>query len=233
MWGKWIGFSVPADARERFSSAQSAWSTMSDQPGLVGQVGGWDAATGRAHLLALWADEGAYRRFMRERHDTVTAANQQSTTYTAIDVSTGEVVLDMAGDAGDSLPRALPRALERATLLRVADCRLLPGRDDHFLDVQRTVWAPGMAAAGGMLAGVVTHLEPHRYLVTTLWSDPTAHQRYTTHHLPALLSRATLQNDLHSMTGHVLPLEPAWHVTAPSAGNLPSRDRRRPTARPA
>ncbi|MFI6154321.1 DUF4937 domain-containing protein [Kitasatospora sp. NPDC051170] len=210
MWGKWIGCSVPTESRERFSAAQRAWSSISDQPGLIGQVGGWDPATGRAQLLALWTDEDAYRRFMREGHDAVTAANRQSTSYTAIDVATGEVVLDMPGDAGT----ALPLALERATLLRVADCRLLPGRDDHFLHIQRHLWAPGMAAAGGMLTGVVTRLEPHRYLVTTLWSTPAAHQHYTTHHLPTLLSRATLQQDVDSMTGHTLPLEPTWRVNS-------------------
>lgn len=53
MWGKWIGCRVPAAERGHFSAAQGAWSTISDQPGLVGQMGGWDPATGRAHLPAL------------------------------------------------------------------------------------------------------------------------------------------------------------------------------------
>ncbi len=207
MWGKWISCRVPEAARERFSTAQGAWSTISDQPGLVGQVGGWDPATGCAHLLGLWTDEEAYRCFMRERHDAVVAGNQQGTICSTTDVATGEIVLQMAGDAA-----GLPHALERAALLRVADCRLLPGREEHFLDVQRTVWAPGMAAAGGMLAGVVTRVEDHRYLVTTLWSDFAAHQRYTARHLPALRSRATPEGDLQTMTGHVLPLEAAWGV---------------------
>ncbi|MFF0295891.1 DUF4937 domain-containing protein [Kitasatospora sp. NPDC004614] len=207
MWGKWIGCTVPAAAREQFFTAQAAWSTISDQPGLVGQLGGWDPATGRAHLLGLWTDAEAYRSFMHERHDAVVAGNQQNTTYTEIDVATGETVLEMAGDAAD-----LPHALERATLLRVADCRLLPGRENHFLEVQRTVWAPGMAAAGGMLAGTVTRLDAHRHLVTTLWSNSAAHQHYSTHHLPTLRSRATLEHDIRSMTGHVLPLEAAWRV---------------------
>ncbi|WP_435871964.1 DUF4937 domain-containing protein [Kitasatospora griseola] len=207
MWGKWIGCEVPVAARGRFSVAQEAWSTISDQPGLVGQLGGWDPATGRAQLLGLWTDESAYRRFMRERHDTVAAGNQQRAGCTAIDIATGGTVLAMAGDVAD-----LPHALERATLLRVADCRTLPGREEHFLEVQREVWAPGMAAAGGMLAGVVVQLEAHRYLVTTLWSGAAAHQRYASRHLPALRSRAALDGDVQSMTGHVLPLEAAWRI---------------------
>ncbi|MFF7365786.1 hypothetical protein [Streptomyces sp. NPDC008125] len=69
-----------------------------------------------------------------------------------------------------------------------------------------------MAATGGMLAGVVTRLETNRYLVTTLWSGSAIHQRYTTRHLPALRSRATPENDIQSMTGHVLPLEASWRI---------------------
>ncbi|MFH9354856.1 DUF4937 domain-containing protein [Kitasatospora sp. NPDC017646] len=207
MWGKWIGCRVPVAARGQFSAAQGAWSTINDQPGLVGQVGGWDPATGRAHLLGLWTDAAAYRCFMRERHDAIVTGNQQRTSYTEIDTATGEIVLEMAGDTA-----SLPYALERAALLRVADCRLLPGHEEHFLEVQRRLWAPGMTAAGGMLAGVVTRLEVHRYLVTTLWSSSTAHQRYTTRHLPALRSRATPESDIQSMTGHVLPLKAGWRV---------------------
>jgi Domain of unknown function (DUF4937 len=207
MWGKWIRCRVPGAARGRFSVAQRGWAVIGDQVGLVGQVGGWDPVTGRAHVLGLWADADAYGRFMRERHDAVVAGNGQDGTYTAIEVATGEVLLEMAGDAAD-----LRRALERAVLLRVADCRLLPGREEHFLDAQRRVWAPGMAAAGGMLGGVVTRLDTDRHLVTTLWSGPAAHAHYTTHHLPALRSRAAPGGDLRSMAGHVLPLEADWRV---------------------
>ncbi|WP_380285917.1 DUF4937 domain-containing protein [Kitasatospora purpeofusca] len=214
MWGKWIGCEVPESGRERFSAAQRGWAAIGDQPGLVGQVGGWDR--GCARVLGLWADEEAYGRFMRERHDAVIGASGQGGTYAAIATATGAVVLEMAGDAAE-----LPRALEAATLLRVADCRLRPGRAAHFLDVQRRVWAPGMAAAGGMLGGVVTRLDPHRYLVTTLWSGPAAHRRYAAERLPALREHAATGDDLRALTGHLLPLEPAWAV-------LPVRRRRGP-----
>ncbi|GGX87456.1 hypothetical protein [Streptomyces hiroshimensis] len=144
---------------------------------------------------------------MRERHDAVVAGNRQADSCTAIETAAGEVVHEMAGDMAD-----LPGALQSAALLRVADCLLLPGREEHFLEVQRRVWAPGMAAAGGMLAGAVTRLGTHRYLVTTLWSGCAAHERYAARHLPSLHSRAAVGDDLRSVTGHVLPLEPAWRV---------------------
>ncbi|MFF7452967.1 DUF4937 domain-containing protein [Kitasatospora sp. NPDC008115] len=206
MWGKWISCEVPSeDGRTRFSDAQQAWSAIGDQPGLVGQVGGWDG--GCARLLGLWDDEETYGRFLRERHDAVLGASGQGGTYDAIETAAGAVVLEMPGDAG-----GLPRALETATLLRVADCRLRPGRAAHFLDVQRRVWAPGMAAAGGMLGGVVTRLEAERCLVTTLWSGPAAHRRYAEEQLPALRERAATEEDLCGLTGRSLALEPAWTV---------------------
>ncbi|MET9611013.1 DUF4937 domain-containing protein [Streptomyces sp. NPDC006512] len=218
MWGKWIGCTVPVAARGRFAAAQRAWAAIGDQQGLVGQVGGWEAPTGRARVLGLWSDAEAYRRFMRDRHDEVLAGSRQGESCTAIDTAAGETVLVMAGESA-----SLARAVQDARLLRVADCRLLPGRDERFLDVQREVWAPGMAAAGGMLAGVVIRLDPHRYLVTTLWSGHAAHERYLAAHFPALRARAGLPDDLRSTTGHLIPLEPDWCVlpTAPRTGAAP------------
>ncbi|MFE3764634.1 DUF4937 domain-containing protein [Streptomyces sp. NPDC059104] len=207
MWGKWIGCSVPAAGRERFSEGQRGWAVIAGQRGLVGQVGGWDPATGRAHVLGLWSDAGAYRRFMEERHDRVFAGTGGRGGYSAIETAAGETLFDMPGDAA-----GLPAALGSATLLRVADCRLLPGRAEHFLEVQRDVWAPAMAAAGGMLGGTVTSLGDHRRLVTTLWSGPEPHERYVAGHLPALRARAGLREDLHAVTGHLIPLEPDWRV---------------------
>ncbi|MCX5377802.1 DUF4937 domain-containing protein [Streptomyces sp. NBC_00091] len=207
MWGKWIGCTVPGAERGRFDSAQRAWAVIGDQEGLVGQVGGWDPDTGHARVLGLWSGAGAHDRFMRERHDAVYAGSRQADSFTGIETAAGETVLEMAGETSD-----LSRALETAGLLRVADCRLLPGREESFLEVQRRVWGPGMAAAGGMLAGVVTRLAPDRHLVTTLWSGPAAHERYRTEHFPSLLARAGLAHDLRSTAGHLVPLEPAWRV---------------------
>ena len=212
MWGKWIDCTVPVASREQFGFGQRAWAAIGDAEGLVGQVGGWDRETGRAKLLGLWSGSESYGRFMRERHDEVFALSGQRGSFTAIDTAAGETVLDVAGEMAD-LPGAL-EGLEGAELLRVADCRVLPGRTGHFIDVQRRVWGRGMAAAGGMRAGVVTRLAPDRYLVTTLWSGRAAHDRYRTERFPALRTRAGLPDDLRSTTGHLIPLERDWCVVA-------------------
>ncbi|MEU9026749.1 DUF4937 domain-containing protein [Streptomyces sp. NPDC048383] len=209
MWGKWIGCRVPVASRERFGSGQRAWAAIGDAEGLVGQVGGWDGERGHARIMGLWSGSESYGRFMRERHDEVFALTGQEGSFTAVETAAGENVLDLAGETAD-----LPGALAGAELLRVADCRVLPGRAEHFLAVQRRVWGPGMAAAGGMRAGVVIRLAPDRYLVTTLWSSRAAHDRYRTEHFPALHARAGLPEDLRSTTGHLIPLERDWSVVA-------------------
>ncbi|MEV7024289.1 DUF4937 domain-containing protein [Kitasatospora sp. NPDC093558] len=220
MWVKWINCRVLLGGQDAFADAQREWAAIADQPGLVGQVGGWEPDGGRAHVLGLWADHAAYTRFMEERHDEIVKeesykrfrrrddhdepAPTRSWLVTA--VATGPSVLDIPGEAG------LREALPHATLLRVADCHLHPGRAEHFLDAQLRIWNPAMAAADGMLAGTVTRLADDRYLVTTLWTDADAHQRYADRDVTALRARADVVADVHTLAGLALPLEPEWQV---------------------
>ncbi|MFD9689836.1 DUF4937 domain-containing protein [Kitasatospora sp. NPDC059088] len=217
MWGKWINCRVRPGARADFAAGQRRWSAIADQPGLLGQLGGWDGTGRRALLYALWADRAGYDRFLRERHDAIATEAAQQGSWESIRVAAGPVVQAFPGTAP-----TLPDALRHATVLRAADCRLHPGCAEHFLAVQRDVWAPGMAAAGGLLAGTVTRLAADRYLVTTLWTSPEAHTAYTTHAFPALRARADVPVDVATLTGHVVPLEPSWHVgwAGSSVGSL-------------
>jgi len=57
MLAKWVTCIVPPDSRDAFSAAQRQWSVISDQPGLIGQLGGWDTTAGHAHILGLWPDQ--------------------------------------------------------------------------------------------------------------------------------------------------------------------------------
>lgn len=205
---KWISAAVPPTSRGKFAAAQRRWSMIRDQPGLIGQLGGWHttetAATAR--ILSLWTDQDRYRYFMQHRHDAITGHNRQSGTYTSIEAIVGEVLFTMPGDTPDAAT-----ALADAAVLRVADCQVVPGRDEHFSDVQRNVWASGMAAAGGMLIGYFAQPDRHRYLVATLWSDPGSHRRYSAD-VPFLRAQANLAEDVHKMASHVLLLEPSWRV---------------------
>jgi hypothetical protein len=197
---KWITCDVPVGTRDRFAAAQRKWSVVAGQPGLIGQVGGWNSRTGRAHVLALWTDADSHQAFLHGRHDSVADAGA----YSEVMVSHGEVVLTMPGTA--------PTVAEAMNggLLRVADCHLAPGAAEHFLAVQREVWAPAMASAG-VLGGIFARLAEHRYLVATFWPDVETHRRYA-EEVPRLRARATADDDIAAMSGHVLELEPSWRV---------------------
>ncbi|MGW2251021.1 DUF4937 domain-containing protein [Kitasatospora sp. NPDC001660] len=206
MWVKWINCRVPNRGPGHFAAAQRGWTAIADQPGLVGQIGGWNPAGGRAYVLGLWADEDACARFMEERHDTV-AEPASAGTWRVAEVATSPAVLGVPGEAAD-----LRDGLTRGTLLRVADCHLHPGRAEHFLDAQRRVWNPAMASAGGMLAGTVARLEDDRYLVTTLWTGWSAHRRYARRDVAALRARADVTADVRALTGLTMHLQPEWQV---------------------
>ncbi|PSL55008.1 uncharacterized protein DUF4937 [Saccharothrix carnea] len=200
MLAKWVTCDVPAGARDAFGAAQARWTAVADQPGLIGQVGGWDPRTGRAHVLALWADADSHRVFLRDRHDALADASG----YRGIEVALGESVLTLPGTAA-----TVAEAMD-GPVLRVADCHLAEGAEEHFADVQRRVWAPAMEAAG-VLGGLVASLTPDRHLVATFWPDTATHRRYV-EQVPDLRTRAAVTTDLTAMTGHVLALEPSWRV---------------------
>jgi len=199
---KWIVCDVPADKRAAFSEAQAAWSALSGAPGFLGQLGGWDGE-GRACIAGLWAYRAAYRHFMEHLHDDIFDGNAQAGTYTASRVTLFESVMDVgAALAGAS-----------GSTLRVADCQVGEGREARFVEMQQTVWNPGMGGAPGMMGGVFSHGGARRYLVLSRWRDEAAHERYRAERFPALRSRAGATQDLEAVAGHVVDLEPAWSVS--------------------
>lgn len=207
---KWIVCDVADEDREAFSLAQESWAALRSVDGFLGQAGGWNLrAPGQACIVGLWADVGAYERFMREVHDRVFETSGQSRTYRAIQVLLIDVLLDIEG-SGPSLGTVLGDG----GLLRVADCVLNPGRAAHFLQMQTSVWNPAMATAGGMLAGTFGSVcgEVNHYLVCTLWQDFGVHQAYVDKVLPALQDRAEIRLDLCRITGHMVQVEPSWRV---------------------
>lgn len=217
---KWIVCEVAEEDREAFSVAQRSWAALRSVDGFLGQVGGWNVkSAGQACIVGLWADVGAYERFMREVHDSVFETSGQARTYRTIQVLLVDVLLDIEG----SRPK-LGAVLGDGGLLRVADCVLHPGRAAHFLEMQTSVWNPAMAAAGGMLAGVFGSVgrEADHYLVCTMWQDVGVHQAYVDKILPALQERAAIGLDLRHITGHMVEVEPSWRVM-PRSGMSPRR----------
>jgi heme-degrading monooxygenase HmoA len=211
---KWIVCEVAESKKERFSHAQQQWADAAGLVGFLGQVGGWDVKTpGHACIVALWDGPEQYQTFMAGAHDAIVRKNAQVDTYDAIAVALFDAIGEMPGRCG-----GLPRALALGTVLRIADCAVRDDRREHFLEVQRSAWMPGMARAEGMLGGVFSQGRAGntRYLVPTLWEDREAHARYVGECLPRLRAQAQVEGDVERLDAHLVQLEPSWRVLATS-----------------
>jgi len=205
------GAQDPEDHTAAFTRAQEAWAELRDSQGFLGQWGGWDMADdGTAGILACWRDEAAWRHFQAGAHDRIVAGSGQAGTMEACATALFDLVLDMPGAAG-----TLPGAAGGAAVLRVADCRLRPGRREHFEAVQARAWRPAMAAAPGMLGGAFGRARDgtDRYLVATFWRSAREHEAWRSR-VPAWREEAQAAEDLLALRGFVVGLVPQWTVPA-------------------
>lgn len=201
---------VPARSRAAFAKGQRAWAATRAVPGFLGQCGAYVDDT--AWILALWADRAAYEGFMAEWHDAIAAEADQRGCYASICVDLFDLVQSMPGACPN-----LSSAVARAGFARIADCRVRPGREDHFTAAQAAVWTPGMKGAPGMLAGGFWRARDGspRYLVVSLWTDADAHARYLEDPFPRLRREAAPDEDLSGLRGTHFALDPAWTVAFP------------------
>ena len=206
---KWIVCDVAPTRRDEFSRAQELWEVLTAEDGFVCQVGGWDEKSpDTAGVLAVWTDAEAYERFMRDHHDVIVRASGQQDAYRSVRVATGPSILEMRGD------RSGVEVLLTAGVLRVDNCAVLSGHEDHFTRVQEDVWLPDMAGVDGMLGGLFSQVGERRYLITTGWRDARSHERYARDRVPALRATTGMAGDLLRIESHVLSLMPAWTVCA-------------------
>lgn len=202
---KWITCDVPSSMQPEFSEAQRAWELVAAVRGFICQFGGFTAD--RAHILSLWEDLHAYTSFMNSTHDEVADKNRQRRFYESIRVELFSEVLGMySADAA-----SIAEALSSAKYLRIADCLVRESRRKHFVEMQASVWHPGMAA-GGMLAGSFSeHVRDRdRLLVATLWRSEAAHHEYVQHVFPKLYEQSRPKDDLADISGDSFRLEPSW-----------------------
>jgi quinol monooxygenase YgiN len=206
---KRIACAVPAQTRERFAEAQTAWSALKGTAGFVAQIGGWRADDGHeAVMLGFWCDGASYDSFMQNVHDDIFNRSRQADTYTHMIVTRFDVGIAMDGAAP-----GLRDAIARAGFVRIAECDVRGERRDHFTECQRRIWDPAMRDAG-MLRGefAVGVDEPNHFLVCSFWPDESTHARYAETSVPQLRERADVDLDCTSVTGRSFIIEPAWVV---------------------
>ncbi len=228
MLAKLIVCRVHPESSAAFSVAQESWADLAPVPGFQGQLGGWHCSAdsdvsspdkvASAVVLGSWQNGAARDAFMANVHDGITDSSHQETTYQSCEVAAFELI----GVAARSVPPPLVGPDDQSAhggILRLADCRLHPQRVAHFVNVQDTIWNPGMAAAPGFVRGGYWRHEtdPQRFLVSTLWASAAAHDDYARTIMPQLRERADVDQDLLSIAGWRVELEPSWRV-APAPG---------------
>lgn len=192
-----------------FSEGQKRWSEVRNAPGLVAQLGGWGTKNqALATVVGIWRSAADYRLFMSTRHDALAAAANQAAVIQNIDVATFEHVMSMPGEV-DGLVAAVPSG----RLLRYADCRVRPGLEAEFMRAQEHVWRPGMQDTG-MLGGAFWAClhEPGRFLVTTLWRDDGAHEKYVQSRFPELQARSDVAAQVLEIRSELVRVEASWTV---------------------
>ncbi|RRJ65207.1 DUF4937 domain-containing protein [Paenibacillus oralis] len=89
---KWVTCTVASANKKAFSQAQSRWSLLSQVPGVIGQIGGWERKGDllEAHIFGFWESAELYREFMDIFHDEIFQKTRQHGTYESIRVRNEE-----------------------------------------------------------------------------------------------------------------------------------------------
>jgi heme-degrading monooxygenase HmoA len=209
---KFITCVVPPENRSLFATGQEAWAALAEVDGFIAQTGGWSCGDDSlAIILAFWEGAAAYEHFLRNIHDAIFESNGQEGSYTEITVSLFEKVFEMPCACS-----SLRHSINSENFIRIVDCRVELDRNDHFLDVQKTVWGPGMGRAVGMLGGCFARGRDDRlrYLVTTFWESEDAHTLYRQGVFSSLRDRARPDEDCSSIDRALVRVEPSWRVVS-------------------
>jgi len=212
---KWIVCTVSDECKNSFSEKQQKWKEISSISGFLGQVGGWDLkAPDDACIVCLWQDQFSYKEFMEKEHDRIFLDNNQAAVFEKIEVTLLEPTSIMPGVHKNMLD-----CLHLAKAIRVADCFVIPEREEHFNQAEKQIWIPGMAQAQGMLAGSYNKAlgKDVRYIVTTLWASLEEHNQYAQTLMPEMQKKSEVSHDIKRMLGRVIVLDDNWLVAPATA----------------
>lgn len=203
---KFVRCSVTPTQRERFSRAQEAWSVTANCEGFLNQCGGWDIKTGDAVVLSSWTDGESISKFMSETHDRIDKTSKQRETYEKCAISYLHDALHMP--SFDSTPQS------DAEVIRIASCDLKPDSEQRFLEIQETIWNPGMSSCEGMLGGTLMRdsTVTNRYLAVSFWKRVKDHLRYMNNVFPSVSQSANIAEHLESITSYRVLTEQNWQV---------------------
>ena len=202
MYAKLIKCDVAKNQKQVFSAGQQAWKETANANGFIKQFGGWNSD--QAVIVAFWEDKNSIKHFMNTLHDPIAAKANQADTYTTINVSYLKQVM--------SIPCHDSSSNDSPQFIRLANCRLLEGREQEFLATQQNVWNAGMAETKGMLGGHVfkCEKEPLDFVVITFWYSAAAHQEYEQNKFAELKAKVQIKSHISELSGNSFLLESSW-----------------------
>ncbi|MDR0271388.1 YdbC family protein [Paenibacillus sp.] len=201
---------VREDQKENFSECQGQWQSINNIEGFLGQIGGWNHKEPlTACIFSFWESQMAYQLFMDEAHDQVFLKSGQENTYTSIHVELLQGEFRIPGSEPD-----IVSVLRKANYVRTAFSQVKESRIDHFVEMQKEVWNPGMKKAEGMLGGEFARSQKNNlyYLVLTGWENTNVHEKYMANHFPGLIKTAAPEQDVVELTGNQFIVEESWRV---------------------
>lgn len=210
MFLKWIVCEVENDQKQAFSHAQERWRKIVSAKGFIAQAGGWDAdMPDIACVIGLWENERDLSIFMNSLHDEIFRENNQADTYKSININYFLSGIEMQGEC-----ISMSEAIRKGGFLRIADCIVKPDRAEHFEEVQKEIWMPGMKNSKGMLGGLFSKNtnSDSRYLVSTFWDNEINHSNYIKTKLPVFQKGTDIKSDLKNITGRKIRLVSSWKV---------------------
>lgn len=155
-----------------------------------------------AHVFAFWENRVFYDSFMARGHDALAAA--QVGTCNDIQVKLFDYRFDVK--------TGFEPHFADADVVRVAHSRVHEDRVEHFALMQQRVWNPAMAGSPGMLRGVFGEAPGHEFLVLSMWQSSAERGKYRLASAERLSQRAQTEDDVVSLAGDVVQLEPSWTV---------------------
>lgn len=202
---KRISCQVKENQADAFSKYQEQWQPLNQITGFLGQVGGWSIKNQfTACIVSFWQSKDDYDYFMDYVHDDIFLNMDQSNTYTAIDVELFNTVFEIPG-----VEENIISVLKESHFIRTALCDVKDGRTSRFIEIQRSVWNPGLKMTGKMLGREFSSSlkADNRFFVFTGWLSKEAHQEYLNLTFPALKNQAMPELDLEEMIGEQFIIE--------------------------
>ncbi len=200
MFAKWIVCNLNPEQKNAFHLAQLMWQQISDSPGFIAQVGGWNMQQTQACILAYWHDAASHEHFFQNIHDSITEQNNQADSYLSSRVLFA-TVLPQSPEPEFSIPDASAQArclhFTRLSFSSEQDC--LHAKQSYHS------WARQVFASGGLLANqALDDSNPLGLVRFSFWSEAKSLDRF--------LEGASLEPTLENLQSTSVELVKEWTV---------------------